>query len=305
MSTGLLFIKEQRSELPAVPLAPSGQYSKLMPSPSVKTLSDNRWIEAGASFSSNPMANTSPWPAPPGFGPGVMVISQGLGGAMSMWLPDLMEYQFSPMVDVGIGYPEHPAVVDLTLQSDDPYIGRKPEDKLKNWQIEQDQVEKDQEKTAKMGEGKAYFDAVHAEDLAMLNFKDVAQLYEVQREPFVPENVQPKPSQMVSDVSPSSDLSSFPGTSSSLDKVTNGTDDEGEVFKRAEIVFKNGKDDTFEPVHYSKLSLNQAPDGSSSLLYEEQKRSSLKDVMKSQKDDKVFGIKDLVSSLLDLLRSVG
>ncbi|KAI7804512.1 zona pellucida protein C [Triplophysa rosa] len=324
VSTGLLFIKEQQSEPWATPLAVSNQYSTTKPSPAVKTLSDNRWIVAGASFSGNPiqnMANISPWPAPPGFGSGVMVISQGLGGALSMWLPDLAELQFNPMVEVGVGYPEHPPVVDITLQSDDPHRGPKLEEEFEKWQMEQDQVKKPQQKMPEVGEGKAYFEAVGpydvAEDLAMWKLKDGAQLYKVQGEPFVGTNVQLEQPKL-NEPSPISDLQtrdlSFLGTSPSPDKATNGTEDEGEVFVRqAELVFKKGEDETLsEPLHYSKLSLNRAPDGSSSLFYEEQKRSSTRkqgtkkplqelDALKLQKDEEVFGVKDLISILLDRL----
>lgn len=229
-----------------------------------------------------------------------------------MWVPDLMELQFNPMVEVGMGYSEHPAVVDISLQSDDPYRGPKLEEEFEKWQMEQDQVEKHQHT---MAEDKAYFEAVGpydgAVDLAMWN-----QLYKV---PFVTENVQLQQTKL-DDPSPILDLPpsdlSFFGTSRSPDKISNGTEDEGEVVRQAEMVFKMGNDDTLsEPLQYSKLSLNRAPDGSSSLFYEEQKRSSQRkpgikkpqqelDALKSQKDEKVFGIKDLVSFLLGRLRSV-
>ncbi|XP_056623621.1 zona pellucida protein C [Triplophysa dalaica] len=313
VSTGLLFMKEQRSEPRATPQALSNHYSTTEPSPAVKTLSDKPWIVAGASFSGNPiqnMANISPWPAPPGFGGGVMVISQELGGAISMWLPDI---QFNPM-----DYPEHVPVVDITLQSDDPNRGLKLEEEFEKLQMVQDQV-KHQQKMPEVDEGKASDEAVGpydgAVDLAMWKLEDGAQLYNVQGEPFVGTNVQLEQPNL-NEPSPMSDLQtsdlSFLGTSPSPDKVTNGTEDEGEDFVRqAELVFKKG-DTLSEPLHYSKLSLNRAADGSSSLVYEEQKRSiTMKpgtkkpqlelDALKRQKDEEVYGVKDLISILLDRL----
>lgn len=318
VSTGPLTIKEKISDLRATPLTLS-DYSTFKSSPAARTLSDERWIMAGASFSGNSMQNmadTSPWPVSPGFGGGVMVISQGLGGALSMWLPDLMELQLNPMLEVGNGYSENPVVVGVNLQGDDPFRVQKPES-FEDWQMKLDPSEKTLQKIVDVGESKANFEAVDpydgAEDLGMWDHDDVA---------FVTgkdELEQPKlnkPSQ-ISDLPPN-DLSPLLGTSPSPDKVTNGVEDEGEVFVRqAEMVYKRGED---EPVHYSELSLNQAPDGSSSLRYEEQKRSSMKkqgikspqqelekDVEKrgkNKKAEKVYKIKDLVSSLLDVLRSV-
>lgn len=309
-------MKEQPSEPRATPQAPSHHHSTTEPSPAVKTLSDKPWIVAGASFSGNPiqdMANISPWPAPPAFGGGVMVISQELGGAISMWLPDI---QFNPM-----DYPEHAPVVDITLQSDDPNRRLKLEEEFEKLQMEQDQVKHQQ--MPEVDEGKAYYKAVGpydgAVDLAMWKLKDGAQLNNVQGEPFVGTNVQLEQPNL-NEPSPISDLQtrdlSFLGTSPSPDKVANGTEDEGEDFVRqAELVFKKGEDALSEPLHYSKLSLNRAPDGSSSLVYEEQKRSiTMKqgtkkpqqnlDALKRQKDEEVYGVKDLISILLDRLRSV-
>ncbi|KAA0711155.1 hypothetical protein E1301_Tti002737 [Triplophysa tibetana] len=317
VSTGLLFMKERQSEPRTTPLALSNHYSTAEPSPAVKTLSDKPWIVAGASFSGNPnqnMANISPWSAPPGFGGGVMVISQELGGSLSVWLPDI---QFNPMV--GMDYPEHVPVVDITLKSDDPNRGLKLEEEFEKLQMVQEQV-KHSQKMPEVDEGKAYYKAVGpydgAVDPAMWKLKDGAQLYNVHGEPFVGTNVQlEQPNR--SEPSPISDLQtndlSFLGTSPSPDKVTNGTEDEGDDFVRqAELVFEKGEDALSEPLHYSKLSLNRAPDGSSSLIYEEQKRSSTRkqgtkkpqhelDALKSQKDEEVYGVKDLISILLDRL----
>ncbi len=53
------------------------------------------------------IGKVSPWPVQRDFG-GVMVISQGLGGDLSMWLPDIMELEFNPVVQMGASYPETP-----------------------------------------------------------------------------------------------------------------------------------------------------------------------------------------------------
>ncbi|XP_065144844.2 zona pellucida protein C [Paramisgurnus dabryanus] len=317
VSTGPLTIKEKVSDFEATPKT-WADYSTFKSSPAARTLSDKRWIMAGASFSGNSkqnMADTPYWPVSPGFGGGVMLISQGLGGALSMWLPDLMALQLNPMLEVGNGYPENPAVVGVNLQGDDPFEVQKPES-FEDRQMKLDPSEKTLQEMVDVGEGKANFEAVDpyddGEDLSMWNLEDDAVLY---KEPFVTvKDEHPKldkPSQ-VSDL-PTNDL--FLGTTPSPDKVPNGVQDEDEVFVRqAEMVFKKDED---EPVHYSQLSLKQAPDGSSSLHYEEQKRSSMKkqdikspqqelekDVEKrgkNQKAEKLYTIKDLVSSLLDVL----
>ncbi|XP_055028452.2 zona pellucida protein C [Misgurnus anguillicaudatus] len=325
VSTGPLTIKEKLSDLEAAPLTWS-DYSTFKSKPAASTLSDKRWIMAGASFSGNSkqnMADTPHWPVYPGFGGGVMLISQGLGGALSMWLPDLMELQFNPMLEVGNGFSKNPAVVGVNLQGDDPFRVQKKPESFKDWQMKLDPSEKTLQEMVDVGEGKVNFEAVDpydgAEDLDMWNLEDDNGLYKESFVTGMDEQEQPeldKPSQ-ISDLPPD-DFSPLLGTTPSPDMPTNGVEDDGEVFVRqAEMVFKKDED---EPVHYSQLSLNQAPDGSSSLRYEEQKRSSMKkqgikspkqelekNVEKreeTQKAEKLYTIKDLVSSLLDVLRGL-
>ncbi len=108
VSTGLLVLKDQESAPQTTPLTLSDYSTKS--SPTTRDDSDKRWIMAGSTFSGSSMQNigkVSPWPVQRDFG-GVMVISQGLGGDLSMWLPDIMELEFNPVVQMGASYPETP-----------------------------------------------------------------------------------------------------------------------------------------------------------------------------------------------------
>ncbi|KAK7153004.1 hypothetical protein R3I93_011045 [Phoxinus phoxinus] len=310
VSSGPLIIKEKPSTPQATSL-PLSDYSATKSSPTAnKTL-----IMAGASFSGSSMqniGNVSPWPVQPSFGGGLVIISQGQGGDLSMWLPDIMELELPPVVQVGIGYPENHAV-DVTLQSDEPFRKLKPDEST---------VEMSQ--TVAVDEGKAKVEAVDLHDVAedrlgTWHLKDVAHLHKIQGKPVVTEVrhlVQPQ-------LNLESELD-FPSNDKSLvsptpDKLSESAEDKGEVvFRQAEMVFKSSKGaKLLEPVLYSKLSLKQAADGSSSLNYEEQKRPSMRkwdktpqlerDGEKRQKDEQVENsseIKGLVSSLLDQLRSM-
>ncbi|XP_051578455.1 zona pellucida protein C [Myxocyprinus asiaticus] len=302
VSTGLLIIKDQQSEPQATPLVLS-EYSTSKSSPTSKDLSD-RWIMAGTSFSKSSVENVgsgSPLPVQPGFGGGVMVISQGLGGALSMWLPELMELQLNPVMDVGFSHAENPAVVAITLQSDDPFRRQKPE-----WQNARDKpVDGPHQEFAvdEVNDGAKYWLSRHGH-------ADVAHLGKVERQLMNKEQVHLEQPRL--NFSQSSDLSD---EQTPTEKVIEGTKDEGEViFRQAEMVFKGAKSSV--PFLSSKLSLKAAADGSSSLSYEEQKMPSIsdrhirtpeleRDGEKRQKDEKMENaskIKDLVSSLLDGLR---
>lgn len=269
---------------------------------------------AGASFSGRSMqniGNVSPWPFQPSFGGGVVIVSQGLGGDLSMWLPDIMELEFPPVVQVGIGHPENPAV-DVTLQSDKPFRKLKPDESTETSQV------------VAVTEGKAKVEAVDshvAEDgLGLWHLRDVDNSYKIQGKYAVTEAHHLDQPQMDLESEfdfPSNDLLLVNPTP---EKLSESTEDKGDiVFRQAEMVFKSDKrDKLFEPVLYSKLSLKQAVDGSSSLNYEEQKRPSMReqdnetpqlerDSEKRQKDERMEDtskIKGLVSSLLDQLRSV-
>ncbi|XP_052009419.1 uncharacterized protein LOC127662333 [Xyrauchen texanus] len=322
VSTGPLIIDNQQTEPQATQLALSDSTTKS--SPTVKNFSDKKSIMAGASFSKSStenVGNGSPWPVLPSFGRGVMVISQGLGGASSVWLPELLDLQLNPVIDFGVGYTEYPAVVDLTFQSDDPFRRSKPEE----WHKAKEQPVDGQHWEFAVDEGNAYVKAVDSHDRAEDRFgkqdlADVSHLNKIEREPVVTEEKdqleqpQLKPSQSLS-------IDQMP-TNKVIEGTENGrTEDEGEmVFRQAEMVFKGAKGTkSSEPLLLSKLSLKAAADGSSSLNYEEQKRPGMSkkntnahqlkmDVEKSQKDEKMdekaCKIKDLVSSLLDGLRGL-
>ncbi|XP_051501976.1 uncharacterized protein LOC127410817 [Myxocyprinus asiaticus] len=315
VSTGLLIIEDQQTKPQATPLTLSD--STIKSSPTSKNLSDKKWIMAGASFSKSStenMGNGSPWPAPPNFGGGAMVIDQGLGGALSVWLPELLDLQLNSVMDFGVGFAENPAVVDVNFQSDDPFRRWKPEE----WQKAEEQPVDGQHWELAVDKGNAYVEAAdshdHAEDwLGKPDFV-VAHLNKIEREPIVTvEKVQLEQPQLKPSQSPSIDQ--MP-----TNKVIESTENEGEiVFRQAEMIFKGAKGTkSSEPLLHSKLSLKAAADGSSSLHYEEQKRPGLSkkninvhelkmDVEKRQKDEKMekaCKIKDLVLSLLDGLRGL-
>ncbi|XP_056120357.1 zona pellucida protein C [Rhinichthys klamathensis goyatoka] len=307
VSTGPLMIKDQSS-------TSLSDNSATKSSPTVRNLSDKRLIMAGASFSGSSMqniGNVSPWPVQPSFG-GLVIISQGQGGDLSMWLPDIMELELPPVVQVGIGYPENHAV-DVTLQSDEPFRKLKP-----------DESTAETSPTVAVDEGKAKVEAVDLHDVAedrlgMWHLKDVARLHKIQGKPVVTEVrhlLQPQLNLESEFDFLSNDKSLVNPTP---DKLSESAEDKGEVvFRQAEMVFKSSKGaKLLEPVLFSKLSLKQAADGSSSLNYEEQKRPSMRkrdktpqlerDGEKRQKDERVEDsseIKGLVSSLLDELRSL-
>ncbi|XP_077095681.1 zona pellucida protein C [Siphateles boraxobius] len=310
VSTGPLIIKDQ----PSAPQASSlSEYSATKSSPKARNLSDKSLIMAGASFSGSSMqniGNVSPWPVQPRFEGGLVIISQGQGGDLSMWLPDIMEIEFPPVVQVGNGYPENHAV-DVTLQSDEPFRRLKP-----------DESTVEMSRTVAVDEGKAEVEAVDLHDVAedrsgMWHLKDVAHLHKFRGKPVVTEVrhlVQPELNLESEFDFPSNDKSLVNPTP---DKLSESSADKGEVvFRQAEMVFKSSKGaKLLEPVLYSKLSLKQAADGSSSLNYEEQKRPSMRKWDKTpqlerdgekRQDEQVENseIKGLVSALLDRLRSM-
>ncbi|XP_073682676.1 zona pellucida protein C [Garra rufa] len=311
VSIGPLIIKDQQSAPQASPLEISVYSTKS--SPTARDDSDKRWIVAGASFSGSPTQNVepvSPWPVQRGFGGGVVVISQGLGGDLSMWLPDIMEFEFNPVLQMGIGFPENP-VVDITFHNGEPFRKLKPDENT---------VEMNQEAVA-VDEAQAYLDTVDSQDvvhdgLDMWHLNDVDHLIKIQEKPEVDDLVQ---SQL--DLESEFDFppNDQPLISPTPEKLSKSLMDEGDsVFRQAEMVFEGAKGAKLpEPVLYSKLSLNQAADGSSVLNYEEQKRPSLNkrdkrpqlenNGEKRQKDEQMEDtskIKGLVSSLLDQLRLV-
>lgn len=254
------------------------------------------------------IGNVSPLPVQPGFGGGVVIISQGLGGDLSMWLPDIMELEVPPVVQVGIGYSENP--VDVSLQSDELF-GNQMQD--------EGTVKMSQAVAVDEGKAKEAIDSQYVAkgELGVRHFKDVDDSHKIQEKLAVTEAHHFKQPQMDLDFDfPSNDRSLVNPTTPH--KLSESADKGDVVFRQAEMVFKGTKRaKSLEPVLYSKLSLKQAADGSSSLNYEEQKRPSMReqdetpqleqDGEKRQKDEQMEEapkIKGLVSSLLDELRSM-
>ncbi|XP_016377788.1 uncharacterized protein LOC107716004 isoform X1 [Sinocyclocheilus rhinocerous] len=308
VSTGPLIIKAQQSAPQATLLALSDYSTKS--SPTARDDSDKRWIVAGDSFSASSMqnvGNVSPWPVQRGFGGGVVVISQGLGGDLAMWLPDILELELNPVVQMGIGYPENP-VVDITFQNGELFRKLKPDESSEKSPV------------VVVDEGQAYVEAVNSHDvvkngLAMWQLDDVDHLYKIQEKPVVTAAAHLEPPQLNLESEFDFPPNDQPLISPTPGKLSESAEDGEVVFRQAEMVFKSAKGAKLsEPVLYSKLSLNRAVNGSSFLNYEEQKRPSMnkqdnkrleRNGEKSQKDELVEGtskIKSLVSSLLDQLR---
>ncbi|XP_067223077.1 zona pellucida protein C [Chanodichthys erythropterus] len=300
VSTGPLIIKDQQSAPQATSPLPKSDYSATKSSAAARDTSDKSRIMAGASFSGRSMqnfGNVSPWPLQPGFGGGVVVVSQRLGGDLSMWLPD-MEFVFPPVVQVGIGHPENPA-----LQSDEPFRKLKPDEGTETSPV------------VAVDEGKAKVEAIDSHDVAVDGF------VKIQGKPAVTEvhHLEQPQMDLESDFEFDFPSNGLLPVNPTPDKRSESTED-NVVFRQAEMLFEKSDKGAklIEPVLYSKLSLKQAVDGSSSLNYEERKRPSMRkqdneilqleqDSEKSQKDEQMEDaskIKGLVSSLLDQLRSV-
>ncbi|XP_052475538.1 uncharacterized protein LOC128031362 isoform X2 [Carassius gibelio] len=302
VSTGPLIIKDKPSALQATPLAPSDYSTKSSSTAGARP--DKNWIVASDSFSKGSMqnvGNVSPWPVQRGFGGDVMVVSQGLGGELSMWLPEILELVLNPVVQMEIGYPGDPT--DLTFL-DEPFRKLKPD-------------ETSEKSPVVALDGQASVEAVKSHDVVkdgyMWQLDDADRLYKIQEKPDVTEADHLEQLKL----SLESDFDFAPNDqpliSPTPDKLSESAEDEGEVvFRQSEMVFKSAKGAKLsEPIIYSKLSLNRAVNGSTFLNYEEQKRPSMnkpdheQNAEKSQKDEPMEGtskIKDLVSSLLDQLR---
>ncbi|XP_016384643.1 uncharacterized protein LOC107721229 [Sinocyclocheilus rhinocerous] len=301
VSTGPLVLQDQESAPQATPLTLSDYSTKS--TPTARDGSDKSWIMAGTSFSGSSMQNVgkvSSWPVQHGFG-GVMVISKGLEGDLSMWLPDIMELEFNPVVQMGTGYPENP--VDITFQNAEPFRKPRPDEST----VERSQAV-----------------AVDSHDvvkdwLDMWHLNDVDHLHKIQEKPALTSADYLEQPQLNLESEFDFPPNDQPLISPTPDKLSESAEDEEEiVFRQAEMIFNGAKGAKLsEPVHYSKLSLNQAADGSSVLNYEEQKRPSEskrdkrpqleKNGEKSPKDvrmEDTSKIKGLVSSLLDQLRKL-
>ncbi|XP_026116950.1 uncharacterized protein LOC113095791 isoform X1 [Carassius auratus] len=302
VSTGPLIIEDKLSAPQATPLAPSDYSTKSSSTAGARP--DKNWIVASDSFSKGSMqnvGNVSPWPVQRGFGGDVMVVSQGLGGELSMWLPEILELVLNPVVQMAIGYPGDPT--DLTFL-DEPFRKLKPD-------------ETSEKSPVVALEGQASVEAVKSHDVVkdgyMWQLDDADRLYKIQEKPDVTEADHLEQLKL----SLESDFDFAPNDqpliSPTPDKLSESAEDEGEVvYRQSEMVFKSAKGaKPSEPIIYSKLSLNRAVNGSTFLNYEEQKRPSMnkpdheQNAEKSQKDEPMEGtskIKDLVSSLLDQLR---
>uniref|UniRef100_A0A8C2ERG2 Zona pellucida protein C n=1 Tax=Cyprinus carpio TaxID=7962 RepID=A0A8C2ERG2_CYPCA len=300
VSTGPLVLKDQESAPQATPLTLSDDSKS---SPTARDGSDKNWIMASTSFSGSSKQNVgkvSPWPVQHGYG-GVMVISKGPGSDLSMWLQDIMELAFNPLLQMGTGYPENP--VDITFQIAEPL---RPDEST------------ERSPAVAVDEGRVYVGAVDSDDvvkdwLDMGHLNDVDHLHKIQEKPADYLELTPLHVESEFDFPPNDQ----PLISPTPDKLSESTEDEGGVvFRQAEMIFNGAKGAKLsEPVLYSKLSLTQAADGSSVLSYEEQKRPSKnkqdkrpqleKNGEKSPKDvqlEDTSKIKGLVSSLLDQLR---
>ena len=299
VSTGPLVLKDQESAPQATPLTLSDDSKS---SPTARDGSDKNWIMASTSFSGSSKQNVgkvSPWPVQHGYG-GVMVISKGPGSDLSMWLQDIMELAFNPLLQMGTGYPENP--VDITFQIAEPL---RPDEST------------ERSPAVAVDEGRVYVGAVDSDDvvkdwLDMGHLNDVDHLHKIQEKPADYLELTPLHVESEFDFPPNDQ----PLISPTPDKLSESTEDEGVVFRQAEMIFNGAKGAKLsEPVLYSKLSLTQAADGSSVLSYEEQKRPSKnkqdkrpqleKNGEKSPKDvqlEDTSKIKGLVSSLLDQLR---
>ncbi|KAF4102229.1 zona pellucida protein C [Onychostoma macrolepis] len=308
VSTGPLVFKDQESAPQATPLTLSDNSTKS--SPTARDDSDKRLIIAGTSFSGSSMQNVgkvSPWPVQRGFG-GVMVISQDLEGDLSMWLPD-MEFEFNPVVQMGTGYPENPD--DITFHNAEPSRKLKPDEST---------VERSQ--AVAVDEGRVYAGAVASHDvkdwLDMWHLNDVDHLHKTQEKPVMTSADYLDQPQLHLESEFDFTPNDQPLISPTPEKLSESAKDGEAVFRQAEIIFNSAKGAKLsEPVLYSKLSLNQAADGSSVLNYEEQKRPMMnkqdkrpqleKNGEKSLKDvrmEDTAKMKGLVSSLLDQLRKL-
>ncbi|XP_056333252.1 zona pellucida protein C, partial [Danio aesculapii] len=305
VSSGQLIIKDEPSAPQTTPLTLANRISTS--SPATVTQPDKRWIMASDSFSGssahNYMDDVSHWPIQP-IGGGVVIISQGQGADLSMWLPEITGFEINPVGPLGIGHPEKPAV-DVTVQ-------------LENLIPDQSAFKKSQA----VDEPKVDVETVDSndyvvdDDLSMWDPKDFYLMSELDTKPVDAPSKPEKPHLNFESVF-NLPLNDQPDINPAPEKLSGSAEEKDEtVFRRAEVVFKDFKEAELpEPVFYSKLSLNRAADGSSSLTYEEQKRPSVrKQENKTSKKEKngektlknemkdTSEIKELVLPLLNQLR---
>nr|AAU85847.1 zona pellucida C related protein [Danio rerio] len=308
VSSGQLIIKDEQSAPQTTPLSLSNSISTS--SPATEALPDKRWIMAGASFSGssaqNHMDEVTHWPIQP-IGGGVVIISQGQGADLSMWLPELTGFEINPVAPLGIGHPEKPAV-DVTVQ-------------LENLIPDQSAFKKSQA----VNEAKVDVETVDSndyvveDDLSMWDPKDFYLMSELDMKPVGGAPSKPEKPHLNFESVFDLPLNDQPDINLAPEKVFESAKEKDEtVFRQVEVVFKDVKEAELpEPVLYSKLSLNRAADGSSSLTYEEQKRPSVRKqenkISKKEKDGEKMlkkemkdtsEIKELVLPLLNQLRGL-
>ncbi|TRZ01905.1 hypothetical protein DNTS_014864 [Danionella cerebrum] len=292
VSIGPLYIKDE----PSRPKATSGLVSD---DTFESGILPEKMSLTGGSSNEN-LGRVSTWPVQPVFGGGVMVISKAQGRDLSMWLPSIFGLKPNPMLQLA-GPLEHPAV-HLELQVEEP---------LRKLDPDEDAFEKDEVVGVDyLKEGTVDFALLDDMDM-WYHDEPFTSEPSPQEQPHltfesvfnVPLNDQPAASPTPEDAS------------KTKDEVVDG---DGEIsFRHAEMMFKNSKGtELSEPVLFSKLSVNQAADGSSSLNYEEEKRpgtgtlrnkTAQEEPREKQKEEGVkpiSKIKELLSSLLNLLRGL-
>lgn len=310
VSSGRLIIKDEQSAPQTTPLSLSNSTSTS--SHSAENLPDKRWIMAGASFSGssarNHMDDVSHWPIQP-IGGGVVIISQGQGADLSMWLPEIMGFEINPVVPLGIGHPEKPAV-DVTVQHDEHSGNLIPDQSA----FKRSQAVDEAKVDVKTVDSQDY---VVDDDLSMWDPKDFYLMSELDSKPVDAPPSKPEKPHLNFESVFNLPLNDQPDINPAPEKLSESAKEKDEtIFRQTEVVFEDFKEAEFpEPVLYSKLSLNRAADGSSSLTYEEQKRPFVKKqenkTSKKQRDGEktlknemkdTSEIKELVLPLLNQLR---
>ncbi|WP_165734473.1 hypothetical protein, partial [Polaribacter sp. 20A6] len=170
------------------------------------------------------------------------VIRKGLERDLSMWLQDLMELEFNPLVQMGTGYPEKS--VELTFQNAEPV---RPDESTERSQA------------VAVDEGRVHVGAVDSPDIVkgwldMGHLRELDQLHKIQEKPVVTsaDYLEQAPLHLESefDIPPNDQ----PLSSPTPDKPSESEDEGGVVFRQAEMIFNGAKGAKLsEPVLYSKL----------------------------------------------------
>ncbi|KAI4873914.1 hypothetical protein NFI96_018161, partial [Prochilodus magdalenae] len=234
----------------------------------------NGWLASGASVSGNPVLNSPPLLNQPAD----LIISQELGGALSLWLPGLvLDVQSLPVLEKGIGYPRSKGKAKITMLSA-PADLEKPEANYEAAIQKEDplktlpQLESGHQELASMTVADAPSEG-HFRDIpkpalegfAMESGEELrGDVFAHFREPLVED---------VSELDNSNLLHSF---QKSMAPEEFQGQDEVLVLTQTEEFYKKVKGDVElkpESVKQSKLTLTQVSDGSSLLSFEEEERS--------------------------------